>query len=241
MHHENMETPLALMTSFDGIHPRMLLSKCGCNPTQRYYAKQVPTCVSCPLKWEYSCVLQIGESEMVKRLKESDLPEPWYGHKSKAQTGTKQTRVMPKTMPAQSAMEAEADGQGINKGKGRGKGKKNPKAAAKGKNNGKIDRTGPADVAAARKKCPVANPNELRRKRCEDALACGRVVKTIAHPGKRPSTTMTPDTESSEEKSGDVLAPANVEMGSGSPCADTVIAQSGGKMSGTVSSTLESK
>ena len=64
---------------------------------------------------------------MVKRLKESDLPEPWFGHKSKAQTGTKQTSLTRNTMPAHSAMEAEADGQGINKGKGRGKGKKRKK------------------------------------------------------------------------------------------------------------------
>ena len=178
---------------------------------------------------------------MVKRLKESDLPEPWFGHKPKAQTGTKQTRVSISTLPAHSAMEADADAQGTNKGKGRRKGKKKEKTAANGRNIVKIGRTGPADVAAGRKKCPVPDPTELRRKRCEDALACGRVVKTIAHPGKRPSTTVMDDTESSEQKSGDVLAPANVAMGSDSPCAVTVIAQSGGKMSGNVSSTLESK
>ena len=57
-----------------------------------------------------------------------------------------------------------------------------------------IDRTGPAEVAAGRTKSHVADPSELRRKRCEDALACGRVVKTIAHPGKRPSSTMIDDT-----------------------------------------------
>lgn len=175
---------------------------------------------------------------MVKRLKESDLPEPWFAHKTKAPTGTKRTRVAPKTMPVHSALEAEAERQGTTRGKGRGKGKKQENATAKVKNNVTHDRSGPADVVAGRTKCPVADPNELRRKRIEDALACGRVVKTILHPGTRPGTTMIDDSESSEQKSGDVLAPATVEMGSDSPCAVEAIAQLVGKLSGIVVSTL---
>lgn len=175
---------------------------------------------------------------MVKSLKETDLPEPWFGNKSKAPTAPKRSRVTSKPMLAHSALEAEAEGQGMNKGKGHGKGKKKENTAGKGKNNVKYDRTRPADVVAGRTKNPVADPDELRRKRIEDALACGRVVKTILHPGKRRSCTTIADTESSEQKSKDVLAPVDKEMGSDSPCADQAIAQSRGSMSGTAASTL---
>lgn len=176
----------------------------------------MPACVSFPLSWKYGDVIQVGEFEMVKNLKETDLPEPWFGNKSKAPT----------------------EGQGMKKGKGRGKGKNKENAAEKGKNSVTYERTRPAVVAAGRTKNPVADPQELRRKRIEDALACGRVVKTILHPGKRRSSTKIADTESSEEKSEDVLAHAGKVMGSATPCAVDAMAQSGGKLSGTRTSTL---
>jgi len=182
--------------------------------------------------------MQVGESEMVKSLKETDLPEPWFGNKSKAPTAPKRTRETQKPMQAHPALEAKAEGQGMKKGKGRGKGKNKENAGEKGKNNVTYERTGPAGVAAGRTKNPVPDPQELRRKRIEDALACGRVVKTILHPGKRRSSTKIVDTKSSGEKSEDPLAHAGKEMGSASPCAVDAMAQSGGKLAGTRTLTL---
>ena len=94
----------------------------------------------------------------------------------------------------------------------------------------KYDRTGPATVVLGRTKNPVADPHELRRKRAEDAVACGRVVKTIPRPEKRRSCTTIFDTDSSDEKSEDGLAPAEKELGSVSPPAVVALALSAGKM-----------
>lgn len=166
---------------------------------------------------------------MVKGLKETDLPEPWFRSKPKQPPTPKTSRVTPEVMPEQQELEAEATGTCMKKGKGRGKSKKKENPTAKGKINVKYDRTGPADVVLGRTKNPVADLDELRRKRAEDAAACGRVVKTIPHPGKRRICTTVADTESSDRASEDGLAPAEKEVGSGSPSAVEAITPSGGK------------
>lgn len=94
----------------------------------------------------------------------------------------------------------------------------------------KYDRTGPATVVLGRTKNPVADPHELRRKRAEDAVACGRVVKTIPRPGKRRGSTTIADTESSDQKLDDGLAPAEKGMSSDSPATVEAIALAGSKM-----------
>ena len=182
--------------------------------------------------------IQVGDAEMVKGLKETDLPEPWFGNKSKAPPASKRPKVTSELMPGQEALEAEATGTCMKKGKGRKKGKKKENTAARGENNVKYDRSGPADVVLGRTKNPVAYPDELRRKRIEDAAACGRVVKTIPHSGKRQSFTTIVDTESSDHKSEDGLAPAEKEIHSVSPPAVEAIALSGSKMVGIPCSTL---
>ena len=68
--------------------------------------------------------IQVGDAEMVKGLKETDLPEPWFGNKSKAPPASKRPKVTSELMPEQEALEAEATGTCMKKGKGRGKGKK---------------------------------------------------------------------------------------------------------------------
>lgn len=198
---------------------------------KRCYAEHVVHCVRCQLTQGYCGVIQVEESEMVKSLKETDMPEPWFGKKSGAPTAPKRTKVTPKQMPALVALEVEAEGQGMNRGKGRGKGKNNENAAGKEKTKVKYDRTGPAVIGAGRTKNPVADPDELRRKRIEDALACGRVVKTILHPEKRRNRTKSADTESSEQEVGGVLAPLDKELGSASPLAVEALAHPGGKTS----------
>ena len=167
---------------------------------------------------------------MVKSLKDSDLPEPWFGNKSKAPPAPKRQRVTSEVMPEQEASEAEATGTCMKKGKGRGRPKKKDNPTAKGKNSVKYDRTGPATVVLGRTKNPVADPQELRRKRAEDAAACGRVVKTIPRPGNRRSCTTISDTDTSDDKSEDGLAPTEKGLGSVNPPAVKAIALSGGVM-----------
>jgi hypothetical protein len=170
---------------------------------------------------------------MVKGLKDTDLPQPWFAKKSKALSESKRTKPTSSQLPAAQPTEAETEGKGMDIGKGRGKGKKKENADAKRKKNIKVGHTGPADVVLGRTKNPVADPTELRRKRMEDAAACGRVVKTIIYPPKRRSCKTTTDTESSERNTEDVLAAADNEIGSGSPPAVEKIALSGGKRGAT--------
>jgi hypothetical protein len=61
---------------------------------------------------------------MVKSLKETDLPEPWFGSKSKAHPAPKSARVTLEVMSDRQELEAEATGTCMKKGKGRGKSKK---------------------------------------------------------------------------------------------------------------------
>ena len=163
---------------------------------------------------------------MVKSLKDSDLPEPWFGSKSKASPAQKRPRVTPEVIPETQALE---DGDVLEKREGARKPKKKPNPIAKGKNNVKYDRTGQTDVVVGRTKNPVADPDELRRKRAEDAAACGRVVKTIPNRAKKRSSTTIVDTESSDQSSQDGLAPLEKETGLRSPSAVEANAVSGGK------------
>ena len=178
--------------------------------------------------------VQVGEREMVKGLKGSDLPEPWFGKKSKAITKEKRNKPTATGMSAEHALEAETEGQCVNIGKGRGKGKKKENPAGKGKSNMKLGRSGPTNVLLGRTKNPVADPTELRRKRIEDAIACGRVVKTIGNPVKRRSCPRTGDTECTDHNAQDGLAAAFNAIGSGSPSAVEKIALSGGKRAGVM-------
>jgi hypothetical protein len=174
--------------------------------------------------------LQVGYPEMVKSLKETDLPEPWFGNKSKGTPAPKGARVTSELMSEQHALEVEVAVTSMKKGKGRGKGKQRENPTVKGKNNLKYDRGGPANVVLGRPKNQVADPNELRRKRVEDAAACGRLVKTIPHPGKRRGCTPIADTESSDQKSEDGLAPVEKGVGSVSPAAVETQHLSGSKI-----------
>ena len=102
----------------------------------------------------------------------------------------------------------------------------------------KVGRTGPADVLLGRTKEPVADPTELKRKRVEDAAACGRVVKTVIYPPKRRRSPTIADTDSSEQNPDDVMSAADNEIGSGSPSAVEKVALSGGKRAATAFSNI---
>jgi hypothetical protein len=65
--------------------------------------------------WE-TVNVQAEETEMVKGLKGSDLPEPWFGKKSKLVTVEKRTKPTSRGMPAEQAVEAETEGQCMNIG-----------------------------------------------------------------------------------------------------------------------------
>ena len=70
---------------------------------------------------------------MVKSLKETDLPEPWFGTKSKATPAAKRPRVTAEVIPETQALEVEPTGTCMKKGKGRGKPKKKGKPYSKRK------------------------------------------------------------------------------------------------------------
>jgi hypothetical protein len=67
----------------------------------------------------------------------------------------------------------------------------------------------------------------------EDAIACGRAVRTIENPAKQRSCPRTADTECTDHNAEDGLAAAFKEIGSGGPPAVEKIALSGGKRAAT--------
>lgn len=85
------------------------------------------------------------------------------------------------------------------------------------KKKAKAVRTGTADVVLGRSKIAVPDPEELRRKRIEAAVACGRVVKTLSIPSTRQTCPTTAVGESSEENMHAELVTGGLEIHSHSP------------------------
>ena len=137
---------------------------------------------------------------MVKTLKEKDIPEPWFGKKSKLVTTPKHTRAISKQMAHQQVVEDDVVEDPSMKGKAREKGKGKEDVAGKGGEKAKAMHPGTADVVLGRSKFVVPDPEELRRKRIADAVACGRVVKTLSQPTTRRSCPTMVVVETSEEK-----------------------------------------
>lgn len=150
---------------------------------------------------------------MVNILKEKDLPEPWFGKKTKAQPPPKQTRAASKLLAEKATVEDAVGGEPSISGKGRGKGKQEKHCAGMGRKKGKSIRTGTVDVMLGRSKNPVQDPEELRRKIIEDAVACGRVVKTISNPAKRQTCPTMATRDSSAEKIDEEMGTADIQNG----------------------------
>jgi hypothetical protein len=150
---------------------------------------------------------------MVKSLKEKDVPEPWFGKKSKHGTFTpKQTRAASKQLAQQQVGDDDIAEEPSGRGDAREKGKGREDVSGKGKKKAKAVPTATADVVLGRSKYAVPDPEELRRKIVADAAACGRVVSSVHQPAVRKSCPTTSVIETPEERvhvaqvTGEVLA-----------------------------------
>ena len=115
---------------------------------------------------------------MVKTLKEKDMPEPWFGKKTKHVTIT---RAASKQMAQHEVVEDDNLEEPSAKGATREKGKCKEDEVGKGRKKVKAVRPATAEVVMGRTKYVVPDPEEMRRKMIADAEACGRVVKSLSH------------------------------------------------------------
>ena len=167
---------------------------------------------------------------MVKTLKDTDLPKPWFGKKSKHVTiMPKQTRAVSKQMAQEQVLDDDVAEEPSAKGEAWDKGKGKEDVAGKGRKKAKAVRLGTADMVSGRSKYVVPDPEELRRKRNADAEACGRVVKSLSKPATRKSCPMTVVVETDEEGMHVELTGGlhNVMELSGSPGPEIPTAQEG--------------
>lgn len=134
---------------------------------------------------------------MVKTLKDKDIPEPWFGKKSKHVTITRATS---KHMAQQTVVEDEIVEEPSAKGEARQKGKAKKDVAQKERKKTKAVPTATADVVMGRSKYVVPDPEEMRRKMIVDAEACGRVVKSLSKPAIRRSCPTTAVTDTIEDE-----------------------------------------
>lgn len=134
---------------------------------------------------------------MVKTLKETDIPEPWFSKKSK---GTTITRASSKQMAQHPVVEDEFVEEPIAKGEARQKGKAKEDVAGKGRKKTKAVPPATAEVVMGRSKYVVPDPEEMRRKMVADAAACGRVVKSLSQPATRRSCPTTAHTETTPDQ-----------------------------------------
>lgn len=136
---------------------------------------------------------------MVTSLPLEDRPEPWLKKRKTVAATTRETR---KSAKAVATMEATKEPAQSNQPGGFVKGRKKSQSKVHDTPKGlkKTQPIGAASVAVVLGRAHNAIPDvqELRRKTEEDALACGRVTRTVSNPGKateRPTTTQPAQTE----------------------------------------------
>lgn len=156
----------------------------------------------------------------MRTLKEKDIPEPWFGNKGKSVNAPKQTRAASKIIAQQEVVEEVTVPKPSTRGRGRQKGKAKEVVPAKGRKNTKTLRSGTANILLGISKTTVPDPEELRRKRIEDAVACGRVVRTVAKQANRHACPTTAARSSSEEDIQAELEAGGTEMDCHSPSAN---------------------
>lgn len=165
---------------------------------------------------------------MGRKLKEKDIPEPWFGNKGKKATAPKHTRAASKTITEDEAVEEATIPQPTTRRKGRPKGKAKEAVAVKGMKKTKALRSGTADVVLGRSKPTIPDPEELRRKRIEDLVACGREVKVFTKPGTRHACPTTAINSSSKEDIQAELEAGGIEMDGKSPSPEDRMSPPGG-------------
>ena len=122
---------------------------------------------------------------MASRLKLSDHPQPWFSKKkAKGKTTREKKTVTTSTEVQNGGPENE---QGNRHQQSRQCGQEEPKGidSHKQKKSGKAVTASPLDSALRIPENAVADIEEQRRKREEDAAACGRTVKMVLTIRKR--------------------------------------------------------
>lgn len=133
---------------------------------------------------------------MVTKLQEKDQPQAWFKKKTSKVMTTTQKKAASKIIAANDK-EDNVVAESNTRGRARAKAKPRTVPSGKGRKKGQNWPTATADVVVGRTKNPVLDVEELRRKREEDAAACGRVIKTISNAGKQTCcpTTTTPSSD----------------------------------------------
>lgn len=138
---------------------------------------------------------------MVTSLPDEDRPQPWLKKRKTVPATTRETRKSSKAaLPVETTNEAAPLNQPGGIVKGRKKLKLKVHDTTKGPK--KSQTIGAASVAVVLGMAQKAVPDvqELRRKTEEDALACGRVTRTVSNPGKVPLCRTTTSTVQTGEE-----------------------------------------
>ena len=139
---------------------------------------------------------------MVASLPDEDRPQPWLKKRKTVPATTRETRKSSKAvLPVEITKEAAPSNQPGGIVKGRKKSQSKVQDTTKG--HKKAQPIGSASVAVVLGMAHNAVPDvqELRRKTEEDALACGRVPRSVSNPGKvTECPTITSHVQSGEEE-----------------------------------------
>lgn len=140
---------------------------------------------------------------MKTTLVDADRPEPWLKKRKAATSTTRETRNSAKAVQG-AEITAEPGSSEMPSAPRRGRKKSQAKqpGTIKGLKTTKPMAASTVAVVLGRGKNPIQDVLELRRKNEEDALACGRVVRTVANPVAQkqfPSTSSTVLDENTEE------------------------------------------
>lgn len=131
---------------------------------------------------------------MVTTLQDEDRPEPWLKKKKPVAPSTRETRTSAKANAGKENDEVPVPSN-LPSGSGRGRGRKGKSKVVdpdKGPQKRQSIPSATADVVLGRAQNTVQSVEELRRKTDEDARACGRITRTVLHPGTRKLCPTTP-------------------------------------------------
>lgn len=121
---------------------------------------------------------------MASRLKSSDHPQPWFSKKAKGRT-TRGKKTVTTLKEGQNWGPQNSQENGHQQSRQQGHEELKGIDSRKRKKSGTAVTASPLDSALRIPENAVADIEEQRRKREEDAAVCGRKVKTVLTTGKR--------------------------------------------------------
>ena len=145
---------------------------------------------------------QVVLQKMVTRLKAKDRPEPWHSSRKSTAATEVQKSSRSEVSPAEENNVQNVEGKQKRRGPPAGKSATKVVGATKGTKRRRPLPPSAVDVLLNLSQTTVADVEELRRKRQEDAAACGRVVRTVSALMKTKSTGSPPITKIGNEFNG---------------------------------------